>query len=190
MNKTVKIASFVAFTAIFSVFTGCPSNLKQATAMDLSNAAGKAASGVIKAANKAMEPKGPIKVINITGVPSEYEGYFAQIIAAIPEDPYNSCMPPYLTLGYEGTPVDTVSAGEVKVHIPCDSKERLITLTITKDGSSADAGFIYAKDADRDVCKSKETMPVYSLSDAQIFSFSDFMPNETCKGIADAANKK
>lgn len=166
-----KIATLVAFAFVFSVFSGCLSSLKAAM------------------------PKGPVKEIKITDIPSEYEGNFAMIIAATPEDANNSCWPSYMTYGYYDTAVpDTVKAGEVKVLIPCDNAKRLITLTFTKtkekdkdDASSA--GFIYVKDSGSDACKYKETIPTYSLSDTQAFSFSDFILNEKCKEIADAAKK-
>jgi len=167
MNKMAKVAASVAFVAVLSVFTGCVSALK------------------------SIGPKGPMKEIKITDIPPEYEGYYAMISAQMLEDPANICWPAYMTYGYYETYTpDTVATGEVKISTPCDGTKRLITLTFSKtkdkDNTSA-AGFIYIKDAGSDVCKSKETMPSHSLSETQAFSFSDFMPNEKCKEIADAA---
>jgi len=200
MNKVVKTSALIAFAAIFSVFS-----VKPAAAIDFSKTIGKikddavksATNNTVKAVNKAIESK-PIKEIQITGIPSEYEGYYAMIMASVPEASTDICMPSYLTLGAsalgatEGAIVDTVKAGAVKVSTPCDDKKRLIVLTLTKtrgEKNTEAGGFIYAKDAGNDVCKSKAAMPIYKLSEKQTFSFGDFIKNETCKNIADGVAK-
>jgi hypothetical protein len=204
MNKKVKIATLVACAAAFSVFS-----VKPAVALDLGKAMGGAIKSVekstgksaenitkdaLKATTKLIEPKGPMKYIQIINVPSEYEGYYAQIMAASVENPMDACMPAYLTAGYydQGI-VDSVEAGKVVVHTPCDDKKRLITLTLSKtkdENNTAAAGFIYAKDSGIDACKSKVTMPAYVLSEKPTFHFTDFIKNEDCKAVADAATKK
>jgi len=195
MNKVVKTTGLIAFAVAFSVFS-----VKPAAAIDFSKAIGKATDkatdnaikSALKEANKAIEPKGPVKEIQITGVPSEYEGYFAIIMAALPEDPMDACIPSYLTIGSNGTLIDTVKTGQVKIHTPCDDKKRFISITFSKtkdkDTTSA-AAFIYVKDAGKDVCKSKSAMPAYKILEKQTFLFSDFMSNETCKKISDGASK-
>jgi hypothetical protein len=206
MNKKVKIATLVTFAAAFSVF-----GVKPALALDFGKAmgsaiksadksagksAGKIAQDVLKAADKLMEPKGPLKYIQIVNVPSEYEGYYAQVMATVIENPIDVCMPAYLTLGYQNANpalIDSVQEGKVMVHTPCDDKKRLIALTLTKtkdENNTTGAGFIYAKDSGLDACKSKVTMPAYVLSEKQIFHFVDFIKNEDCNAVADAATKK
>jgi len=192
MNKMAKMATLVAFTAVFSVFS-----VKPAVALDLGKTMGGAIKSVEKSADKAvktavnaMEPKGPIKVIQITGIPSEYESFYAQVIAVVPETSTDICMPSWLTL--KDNLIDTVEAGKVKTYTPCDDKKRLITLTLTKtkdENNTSGVGFIYAKDAGSDVCKTKEKMPTYKLSELQVFHFADFMLNEDCKKIADKVDK-
>jgi len=201
MNKVVKTATLIAFAVALSVFGVKPA----AAAFDLSKTIGKAkekakddaiksvTNTAIKEANKAITPKGPTKEIQITDIPSEYDGHYATVMAALPESSMDVCIPSYLTIGSDGTLIDTVKAGEVKVYTPCDDKKRLITIVFSKtkdkDTTSA-AGFIYAKDAGKDVCKSKTAMPVYKLSEKQTFRFSDFISNESCKNIADAVKSK
>jgi len=207
MNKVVKTATLIAFTAMFAVFS-----VKPAAAIDFSKALDKAANSkatkdavksvtnaTVKMVDKVITPKGPTREIQITGIPSEYQGHYAQIMASLPEDPMDVCMPSYLTSAAtsagEGaiSVLDTVNAGEVKTSTPCDDKKRLVVLilTKTKDEKTTDGGgFIYAKDASGDACKSKATMPVYKLSDKQTFRFSDFISNESCKKIADAVKGK
>jgi len=192
MNKMVTL---IAFAAAFSVFS-----TKSLAAIDFSKAMGKATNDAMKAAatqavktvTKSREPKGPLKTIVITGIPSEYDGSYAMVMATLLDDPFDVCMPPYLTKGYEGTPVDSVVAGEVKIFSPCDEKKRLITVTFSKvknDSNATASGYIYAKDSAKDVCKSRAKMPSYKLSPSQTFVFGDFMTNEACQKIADEANK-
>jgi len=194
MNNVVKTAALVAFAVVFSMFSSKP-----LAAVDFSKAVGKVTNdalksvtnSAVKVANNAIEPKGPVKEITVTGIPSEYEGYYAMVIAAIPEDPMNTCMPHYLTVGSEAAVLDSVKAGVVKVYTPCDDKKRLITVTFSKtkdEKNTSAAGFIYAKDA-VDACKTKAKMPTYKLLASQTFKFSDFMANETCKKIADGISK-
>jgi hypothetical protein len=164
--------------------------------------AGKAANDAIKTASKAMEPKGPMAVIAITDIPSMYNGCLAQVIAAIVEDPTNACMPASLVPAYQesysksvmadGVRKDSVAAGKVNVYTPCDNKKRLITVTFSPSNGNKNcsAGFIYAKGAGKDACKSKNTMPAYSLSDSQTFNFNDFITNESCKETADGVKGK
>jgi len=190
-----KMAGLIVFAVVFSVLSTKPmaafdlSKLKNDVKKAVTDSATNTA---LKAAAKAIEPKGPVKEIQITGVPSEYEGYFAIIMAALPEDPMDACIPSYLTLGSNGTLLDTVKTGQVKVHTPCDDKKRLISITFskTKDkDTTSTAAFIYVKNAGKDVCKSKTAMPAYKLLEKQTFSFSDFMTNESCKKIADGTAK-
>jgi len=199
MNKKVKIATLVAFTAAFFVFS-----VKPAVALDLGKtigsalkSPGKAMNEVIKATDKLTEAKGPLKYVEILDVPSEYEGYFAQIMAAVIDNPLDVCMPPYLTDGYRAdnnTPpmVDSVKAGDLTVRIPCDDKKRLISLILSKikdENNTSTGGWIYAKGIGLDGCKSKATMPAYKLSEKQTFSFKDFVKNEDCNAVADKAEK-
>jgi len=195
MNKVIKTANLIAFTAMLSVFS-----VKPASADFLSKVIGKATDeavkSAVKTAAKSIESKGPTKEIQITDIPSEYEGHFAMIMASLPDDAKNICVPSYLTLETIGSAkevvIDTVSAGAVTITTPCDDQKRLIVLTLSKtrdkDTTSA-GGFIYAKDAGGDVCKSKAAMPIYKLSEKQTFSFKNFMSNETCKKIADGVAK-
>jgi len=202
MNKMVKTAALVAFAAVFIVF-----NAKPAAALDLKGAMGKVANEAAKSTektaavnlqkviNNSIEAKGPMKTVQIVEVPAEYNGSFAQLMATIPDEPTNVCMPAHLTPAYMTTTgkalIDSVASEEVKAYIPCDDKKRLIVLTLskTKNEASNTTVFLYAKDADGDVCKTKATMPTYKLSETQVFRFSDFMLNDDCKKKADAATK-
>ena len=201
MNKKVKIATLVAFTVAFSVFS-----VKPAAALDLNKAmggalksTGKAVNEVMKASDKLTEAKGPLKYIDISDVPSEYNGYFAQMMAVVIDNPLDVCMPPYLTPGYRAESensipmIDSVQAGgDLTVRIPCDEKKRLITLILSKtkdENNTSTGGWIYAKGSSLESCKSKATMPAYKLSERQKFSFKDFIKNEDCKAVADKAEK-
>jgi len=198
MNKKVKIASLVAIAAAFSVFS-----VKPAAALDLNKAVGgalkstgKAMEEVMKASDKFSEAKGPLKYVEISDLPSEYDGYYAQIMAPMIDNPLDVCLPPYLTLGYRAdgnTPamIDSVKAGELTVRIPCDDKKRMINLllTKTKDENNSGAGFTYVKGSGINGCKSKATMPTYKLSEKQTFSFKDFVKNEDCNAALDNKSK-
>jgi len=202
MNKMVKTAALIAFVAVFFVF-----DVKPAAALDLKGTIGKvandatksaeksAANNVQKVINNSVDAKGPLKTVQITEIPAEYSDFFAQLMATIPDEPTNACLPAYLTPAYittTGKPlIDSVASGEVKVYTPCDDKKRLLVLTLskTKNETSNATVFLYAKDADGDVCKSKATMPIYKLSETQVFRFSDFILNDDCKKKADAITK-
>ncbi|MDR2595629.1 MAG: hypothetical protein LBC87_12745 [Fibromonadaceae bacterium] len=200
MNKKVKIATLVAFTVAFSVFS-----VKPAAALDLGKAVGgalkstgKAANEMIKASDKLTEAKGPLKYIEISDIPSEYNGYYAQMMAPVIDNPLDVCMPPYLTPGYrpdDNTPamVDSVNTGELTVRIPCDDKKRMLSLILSKtknENNTSTGGWIYAKGTGLDGCKSKATMPTYKLSERQKFSFKDFVKNEDCNAVADKEKSK
>ena len=201
MNKNVKTATLVAFTAAFSVFS-----VKPALALDLGKAmggamksTGKAVNEVMKASDKLTEAKGPLKYIDISDVPSEYNGYYAQMMATVIDNPLDVCMPPYLTPGYRAEDentipmVDSVKAGELTVRIPCDDKKRMLSLILSKtknENNTSTAGFTYAKGTGLDGCKSKATMPTYKLSEKQKFSFKDFVKNEDCNAVLDKEKSK
>ncbi|MDR2581862.1 MAG: hypothetical protein LBC75_00090 [Fibromonadaceae bacterium] len=205
MNKKVKIATLVAFTVAFSVFSvkpaAAPPGLGKVMGDAIKSAekatgksADKLAEDALKAANKIAEPKGPIKEVRIVDIPSEYETNFASLVAGNLENSIDGCLPAWSYLQYNGQPdmIDSVMNGSVAAYAPCDNKKRLISIIFTKtkdENNSKGAGFTYAKGVGLDGCKSKATMPTYVLAEKQTFSFKDFIKNEDCNAVADKAEK-
>jgi len=205
MNKKVKIATLVAFTAAFSVFS-----VKPAVALDLGKAmsgamksvekstgksADKLAADAVKAATKAIEPKGPMKTVRVTDVPSEYETYYAMLFAGNLENQLDGCMPAWLYIEYNGQPniIDSVMNGSVETYTPCDSKKRMISVIFSKtkdENNSTGAGFTYVKGTGIDGCKSKTAMPTFVLAENQTYSFKDFVKNEDCNAALDKKSEK
>jgi len=204
MNKKVKIATLVAFAATFSVFS-----VKPAVALDLGKAMGgamksvekstgksadKLAADVLKAAAKAIEPKGPIKAVRITDIPSEFETNYAMLFAGNLENTLDNCMPAWLYIEYNGQPnvIDSVMNGNVTTYTPCDSKKRMISVIFSKtkdENNSSGSGFTYVGGSGLDACKSKTTMPTYVVTDKQTLSFKDFVKNEDCNAALDKGEK-
>jgi len=204
MNKKVKIATLVAFTVAFSVFS-----VKPALALDFGKALGgaiksaekatgksadKLAEDALKAVNKIGEPKGPLKTIRIVDIPSEYETYYAMIFAGNLENSIDACMPAWLYIEYNGQPnvIDSVMNGNVAAYTPCDSKKRMISVIFNKtkdENNSTGAGFTYVKGTGIDGCKSKAAMPTFVLTENQTFSFKDFVKNEDCNAVLDNKSK-
>jgi len=198
MNKMVKTVALVAFAAVF---------FEPAAALDLKGALGKAAGDAAKSTENAVvntamksinsiDAKGPLKTVTITGIPAEYNDFYAQVMATVTDEPTNVCLPAYLTPAYMTTKdkvlMDSVTSGQVKAYTPCDDKKRLIVLTLSKtknENNSNATVFLYAKDAEKDACKAKATMPTYKLSETQEFHFKDFILNDDCKKVADGASK-
>ena len=199
-----KIATLVAFTAAFSVFS-----VKPAMALDLGKAMGgamksvekstgksvdKLAEDAVKAVNKIAEPKGPIKMVRVVDIPSEYETHFAMLVAGNIENSIDGCLPAWSYVQYNGLPdlIDSVMNGSVATYTPCDSKKRLISIIFSKtkdENNSSAAGFTYVKGTGLDGCKSKVTIPTFVLAEKQTFSFKDFVKNEDCNAVLDKGEK-
>ncbi|MCL1956069.1 MAG: hypothetical protein FWF63_01980 [Fibromonadales bacterium] len=204
MNKKVKIATLVAFTLAFSVFS-----VKPAAALDLGKAMGgamksaekatgksadKLAEDALKAAAKIAEPKGPLKRVRVVDIPSEYETNYAMLFAGNLENSTDACMPAWLYLEWNGQPgvIDSVMNGAVDTYTPCDNKKRLISVIFSKtkdEDNSKGAGFTYVGSSGLNACKSKATMITAVVTAGQTLSFKEFVKNEDCNAALDKAEK-